>query len=99
MTTTPYKATITINIEGPNADEASQAFQNAIDGIGFGSGGNGFTPNGTTYNYTVESNQPTVPMTLDRLLQLIDDNLDSDDARQELRDMWGTHQTKPPKDT
>lgn len=98
MSTTPYKVTITINIEGPNADEASLAFQNAIDGVGFGSGGNGCTPNGTRYNYTVESNQPTVPMTLERLLQMVEDNLDSEEQRQELRDLWGTQHLTPPKD-
>lgn len=99
MSTKPFKVTITINIEGPNDAEVSLAFQNAIDGIGFGSGGNGFTPNGTSYDYSVESNQPKVPMTLDRLLKLIDDNLDSEEQRQELRDVWGTKHTTPPKDS
>jgi hypothetical protein len=96
MTTTPYKATITINIEGPNSDEAAQAFQNAIDGIGFGSGGHGFTPNGTSYNYTVESSEPKVPMTLERLLQLVEDTLDTEEQREDLRNQWGMHNRTDP---
>lgn len=97
MDTLPYKATITINIEGQNPDEFGVALQNATDSLSLGSSGNGITKNGTRYDYKVESNIPASPMTLNRLLGLLDDHVGEED-RQALRDLWGTehlHGQKP----
>jgi hypothetical protein len=96
MSTPPFKATITITIEGPSPDEFGLALSNATDSLGFGSAGNGCTPNGTAYRYEIDSNLPSEPMTLDRLLKFMDDNMDNEDDRQLLRDTWGTAHLKDP---
>lgn len=88
MTAETVKLTITINIEGPNNDEVPIAFQHAIDGMSLGSGGNGHTANGTRYDYKVESNQPPVPMTMERLLDWMHKNGD-EDVRQQLNETFG----------
>lgn len=96
MTTPPFKATITITIEGPSPDEFGLALSNATDSLGFGTAGNGCTPNGTAYRYEIDSNLPSVPMTLDRLLKIVDDQMDNEYDRQLLRDTWGTDHLKDP---
>lgn len=97
MSTPLYKATLTITIEGPTPDEFGLAISNATDTLGFGCGGNGFTPNGTRYECKIESNLPKEPMTVDRLLKLVDDNIDNEEDRQALRDTWGTDHLKDQK--
>lgn len=94
MTTQPFKATITITIEGPTPDEFGLALSNATDSLGFGNAGNGVTPNGTAYRYEIASNLPSEPMTLDRLLKMMDDHIDNEEDRQALRDTWGTDHLK-----
>jgi hypothetical protein len=94
MSTNPYEATITIKIKGESPDEAGIAFQNAVNSInsGISSGGNGITPNGTSYTYEVESNQPKAPMTMDTLFAHLLDNADPEEKQElqkSLRELWG----------
>lgn len=88
MSELPVKATITIEIEAPNADEIGLAFQNAVDGISFGSSsGNGMTTNGSRYHYLVETNLPKEPMTVPRLFQMMSENLETDEEREAFADL------------
>lgn len=95
----PYKAVITIEVEGPSPDEFGQAISNAFDTISFGStGANGSTANGTQYSCKVVTNLPSEPMTLDNLLGMLDEHCDPE-QRRVLRETYGEEhlKAKPPK--
>lgn len=83
-------ATITMHIEGKEPDQFSQAMSNAFDIASFGgAGGNGVTPNGTSYTCTVETNLPKKPLTLNNLLGMLDEHCDPEE-REQLRQIYGT---------
>lgn len=89
-----FTAVITVRIEGPSPDEFGQAMSNAFDVLSFGStGGSGSTQNGTSYTCNVESNLPSEPMTLDRLLGMVEEQCDPEE-RQQLRDIYGDGHAK-----
>jgi hypothetical protein len=92
-----YKATITIQIQGKTPDEFGQAMSNAFDAASFGgSGGNGMTANGTSYTCTVETNLPKEPMTLNKMLGMLDEHCGPEE-RAELRSIYGTEHLKGDK--
>lgn len=73
---------VSIKIDGPDNTEIGQALHHSIETLEIGSGGEGWTKNGTHYTVAVTTNQPTKPMTLPALLEMIAANSDSDIQRQ-----------------
>ncbi|MFL1449182.1 hypothetical protein ACI77O_12375 [Pseudomonas tritici] len=83
MSAERVKVTATINLDRPDNTEMPLAFSQATDCLDFSSGGEDWTPNGTHYTYMVESNQPSKPMTLPALLEMVAAN-GSDELRRKM---------------
>ena len=92
-----YQATITIQIRGKTTDEFALAMSNAFDIASFGgAGGNGVTGNGTSYTCTVATNLPKEPLTLNKILGMLDEHCGPDEQA-ELRSLYGTEHLKGDK--
>ena len=68
------KATLTIELDFAKADQPliGDVLKDIIENLGFSSSGNGSRTTQSHYSYKLESNLPPEPMTIDRLLGLVD---------------------------
>lgn len=68
------KATLTIELDFAKEDQPliGEVLQMVIDSLGFSSAGNGSRTAQSHYSYKLESNLPKEPMTMDHLLDLVD---------------------------
>lgn len=68
------KATLTIELDFAKEDQPliGEVLQSIIDSLAFSSAGNGARTAQSHYNYKLESNLPKEPMTMDHLLDLVD---------------------------
>ncbi|WNZ87579.1 hypothetical protein [Pseudomonas sp. P108] len=68
-----YKAVITVEIEGHSPDQFGMAVKTAFDLLSFGfKGCEGTTPNGTKITCNVDSNLPSDPMAMPRMLDMFE---------------------------
>lgn len=72
------KATLTIELDFAKEDQPliSDLLQDIIDNLGISSQGNGSRTAQSHYKYKLESNLPSQPMTMDRLLNLYDQSIE-----------------------
>lgn len=70
------KATLTINLDFAKEDQPliSGVLQQIIDNLGLSGSGNGWPTANSQFDYKLTHNQPSEPVTMDRLLDLFDAN-------------------------
>lgn len=70
------KATLTIDLDFDKADQdrISGVLQGIIDNLWLSGKGSGSVTKHSHFSYSLKSNQPSKPMTMDRLLDLVDLN-------------------------
>lgn len=71
-------AKITIDLDFAREDQPliSEVLQSILDNLGISNSGKGSRTAQSHYSYKLESNQPSVPMTLETLLDIADQSLD-----------------------
>lgn len=72
------KAKLTIELDFAKEDQELIAgvLQDVLDNLGFSSQGSGSRTPASHFSYRLESNLPSVPVTLDRLFEMLDESAD-----------------------
>lgn len=72
------KATLTINLDFAKEDQDKivLALNNIIDSLSIGSSGKGSVTPSSHYDFKLDSNLPSEPMTLDRMFDLVNQSLE-----------------------
>lgn len=76
------KATLTIELDFAKEDQPliPDVLQDIIDNLGISSQGNGSRTAQSHYSYKLESNVPSQPMTMERLLSIYDESIEPGEA-------------------